>query len=332
MVTRMYSRYQQHSQRRVQLAQPTASDVRPVNPVSSSLSIGFKNERFLWDMIAPVSEQTEQSGTYFVYDREFWFRRQEGAERAAEGPYTRVGYGVSNQTFNAREIGFEKLLGEVTRNASQTPENLETQDIQFLTNLIQLELEKRVSGVLFITGVWGTSNTLTGSNQWSDFANSDPIADADTASNTIRQNTGATPNTMFVGKVGWDQLKNHPLVLEKYKYTQRAIMTPELVAAVLEVPEITVGDSVENTAGENLAFTGADIWTDNALFLVRNNPALGVANGSYTFMWDEKGNIPWAVEDYQADDLRSTVNRIFTHIDPQIVSAQHGYLFLDVAA
>lgn len=324
MANKLYSRFQKYN-----FAQPTSSDVRPVNPVSTSLSIGFKNDEFLWDQIAPVSEQPEKSGTYFIWNREFWMRRPDGMVRPPESQYLRTGYGVSTATYNAFEIGAEKLLGEVTQAASQTPENLMTQDVQFLTNLIQLELEKRVADALFVTGVWGTSNTLTGSDQWSDYANSDPISDADTAHNTIRRNTGAMVNTLFVGKTSWDDLKNHPLILEKYKYTQTSIMTEALVAGVLEVPEIKVGTSVENTAGENLAYVGADIWTDSALFLVRNNPALGVANGAYTFMWNEKSNIPWAVEEYREDQTRGTVNRIFTHIDPQVVSAQHGYLFLD---
>lgn len=313
-------------------AQPTQRDVRPVDPVLTSLSIGFKNDEFLWDQIAPVAEQSEKSGTYFVYDREFWFRRQAGATRAASNPYLRVGYGVSSQTYNTKEIGFEKPTDDPTKNASQTPESLEVIDTQFVTNLIQLELEKLVAGALFVTGVWGTSNTLTGTNQWSDYANSDPINDSKVASNTIRRNTGAKPNSMFIGKSGWDVLSEHPLILDKYKHTQAGIMTPALVAAVLEIPEIKVGETVENTGDEAQSFAGADIWTDSALFLVRNAPSLGVANGAYTFMWNERGNIPWAIETYREEQTRSDVTRGFTHIDPQVVSAQHGYLYLDVAA
>lgn len=318
--------------KRYSFAQPTLRDVRPVDPVLTTLSIGFRNEKFLWDMIAPPEERGDQSGTYFVWDREFWFRRQEGAERAAQGPYLRVGYGISTQTFRTREIGFEKALGDVIRSGSETGEDLQTVDTEFLTNLIQLEIEKRVADATFVTGVWGTSNPLAGINQWSDFANSDPIADADTAIRTILRNTGARPNTLFIGFLGWQTLKEHPLIVEKYQQTQVGIMTPALVAGVLDVEELIVGDSVENTAAENVTFVGADIWTDNALFQVRNTPALGVANGAYTFMWNERGNIPWAIETYRDENIRSEVTRVFTHLDPQVVSAQHGYLFLDVVA
>ncbi len=314
------------------MAQPTVKNVRPIDPVLTNLSIGFKNERFLWDKLAPAIEVSEKSGTYFNYTRDFWFRRQEGAERAAEGPYQRVGFGVGTSTYSTIEYGFEKLLGDVVIASSQTPDSLEQLSIAFLTNLIQLELEKLVSAATFVSGKWGTDKTLTGTGQWSDFANSDPIADFDLALRTVRRNTGAKPNTVFMGLLGWEKLKEHPLILDKYKHVQTAILTEELVAAALGISELIVGDSVENTAAEGASYVGADIWTDNAVILVRNNPGLFVANGASTFVWNERDNVPWAAENYREEKNRSEVHRVFSHYDPQIVSKEHGYMLLDLVA
>ena len=320
---------------RYRFALPTQRDLRPVDPVMTSLSIGFKNERFLWDQIAPPAPADQKSGTYFIYTRDFWFRRLEGAERGPTAPYTRVGYGVATATYNTFEIGFEKALGDTIQAASLTPEDISTMDTQFLTNLIQIELDVRVAASHFITGVWGTSTALLAAGspfQWSDFAQSDPIADADTAKRVIRRNTGATPNVLFVGLLAWEKLKEHPLITEKYKHTQLGIMTEELVAAALGIDRLVIGDSVQNTGDENQAYSGQDIWTDNALFLVQNQPSLGVANGGYTFMWNERGNVPWALESYRDEIVRSNIQRVFTHIDPQIVSSQHGYMYTDAVA
>ena len=132
--------------------------------------------------------------------------------------------------------------------------------------------------------------------------------------------------------MGWEQLKEHPLILEKYKHTQTGIMTEDLVAKALGTEQITVGNSVENTAFEGAAYVGADIWTDNFLLKVDQEPSIDVGTPSVTFMWNEKGNIPWAMEDYRDETIRSDITRVFTHLDPQITSAQHGYLFLDVVA
>ena len=311
---------------------PTIKDVRPVDPVLTNLSIGFKNERFLWDKIAPSAKVDQQSGTYFIYTRDYWFRRLQGGVVTPGGGYTRVGYGLSTGTYATIERGFEKILPDSILKASQTPDSLKVRDLAFLTNLIQLELEKDVAAAAFITGVWGTSTTLAGTDQWSDFDVSDPIAKIDTAIRTIRRNTGARPNVLFVGLAAWEKLKEHPLLLDKYKHTQKGILTAELVAAALSVEELVVGDSVENTADEGAAFVGADIWTDSALLLVRNAPGLDVATGALTIMWDEAGNVPWAAQEYRDEEKRGDVQRVFSHYVPKIVSAQHGYLYLDCVA
>ena len=317
---------------RYNFANPTVSDVNPVNPVLTSLSVGFKNESFMWSEIAPQHASDLQSGTFPVYTRDAWFKRQGGAERAANANYQRIDYGVSTDTFKTVEIGYEKILPDVVRNSNQFGDNLETKDVAFLTNIMELEIEKRVAAATFVTAVWGTSNTLSGTSQWSDFANSDPISDSDTAIRTILRNTGAKPNNLFMGLLAWEKLKEHPLILDKYKHTQVGIMTEDLVAAVLGVGKITVGSSVENTAAEGQTFVGADIWTDNALFQVVNPPSLDVAMSAMTIIWNERGNVPWAIESYREEQTRGDVNRIFTHLAPKIVSSQHGYLFIDTVA
>lgn len=312
---------------------PTSRDVRPVDPVMTNLSFGFRNPAYYWDQIAPPVEVSEQTGTYFTWTRDFWFRREAGAVRGPSAQYTRLGVGVSTSTYRAFERGFEEPVFDPIREASQTPENLDTVAVQHLTEMIQLEYEKDVSAAAFVTGVWGTSSTLAGANQWTDLANSDPIADADTAKRTIRRNTGAEPNFLAIGALPWEPLKEHPLLLDKYKHTQSGILTEDLVAAALDIGSMVVMKSVENTADEGITYTGADIWTDSALFLVKTpTPGLMVPNGAYTFVWNEKGNFPWAMQNYREEQVRADIHRVFTHYDSQITASQYGYLYLDTNA
>ena len=309
------------------MPQPTIFDVRPVNPVLTNLSIAGRNKNFLAEKIAPFSPQPQKSGTYFIYTPSFWMRVPTGSYRASDAPYTQLGYGVSSSTYNTSEHGYEKLLADPVRNASQTPEDLQMKDVQFLTNAIQMDLEAAVAAKLFTSSVWGAGDvTLTGSNQWDDYANSDPIKDAKTARLAIHRLVGQYPNTMFIGVSSWQKLIEHPLLLDKYKYSQKGILTEELIAAVFMVDEVVVGDTSYNSAAEGQTAVGADIWGTNALFLCRNSPTLGVANGAYTFIWDEIGNNPWAIQDYREEKLRGTMTRILTHWDIQCVSSSHGYM------
>lgn len=312
---------------------PTQRDLRPVDPVNTQLSIGFKNARYYWDVVAPPVSVDEKSGTYFIWTRDFWFRREAGALRAPTAQYQRIGFGVTTGTYDAPERGFEELVSEVIEASSQAPDDLETLTVQHLTEIMQIELEKIVSAGVFVTGVHGTSTTLSGVNQWSDYAGSDPIADSDLAKRTIRRNTGAEPNVLSIGALPWEVLKEHPLILDKYKHTQTGIMTEDLVAAALGMPRLNVMKSVENTAAENATYVGADMWTDNALWQVQTpTPGLRVPNNAYTIIWDEKGNFPWAMDSYPEENTRSMVHRIFTHPVFELTAAQYGYILLDTNA
>ena len=308
-------------------AQPADADVRPVDPVMTNLSIGYKNESFMWDKIAPVAEVVEASGTYFRYTRDFWMRRQEGAERGTGAPYLRVGYGLETSKYATIELGFEAPLDEVTKAKSQTPEDLSDTNAAFLSNLMQLELEKRTAEELFTTSIWGTDNALSSTTRWNIYDTSNPVDDMDVVLSTVRRNTGMEPNVFFIGRPVWDVLKDHPMILDRYKYSQPAIMTTELVAAVLNIPKIIVGNTVENTAKEGQTYVGADIWGDKGLVSVMNAPGLMIPAGAFTFIWNEKGNMPWAIDSYYEPQTRSDIDRIFTHRDAEVVSNHHGYFF-----
>ena len=316
----------------MQFASPTLKDLRPVNPVVTNLSIAMRNENFFWDQIAPVMEVTEKSGTIPIYTAGFWFRRQQGAERAADAPYLRVGYGASTTTYDTIEYGFEKLLGDPIVAGSQFPDDQEEVAAEFIANLIQLEMEKLVAAEFFVASKWNTDNTLSGTSQWSDQDASDPIADMQTAKRTIRREVGSNPNLLAVGALAWEKLQEHPLLIDKYKHTSPGPLNQAQVADALGIDEIVVMDSVEETTAQGGAGTRADIWTDNALVLVRNQPGLMVKNGGYMVMWNEKGNIPWSIDTYREEKTRGNVTRGFTHADPKIVSSVHGYLFIDTVA
>jgi len=316
---------------------PTVNDVRVVDPIMTNLSLGFRNKEFFYDRIFPPVPVNQASGTFFIWTRDYWFRRPVGGVRAESGPYNRVGFGVGSDTYSTLEYGWEYALDEVTAKKSQTPESLDVLAAQYLSNIMQLELEKQAAAAGFVTSVWGTTTTLTTTDQWSDYDASDPIANADTAKRTIRRNTGDEPNMMFVGAITWEKLKEHPLILDKYKHTQTGILTEALVAAALGIDQLVVGKSVENTAVEKApgtaSFTGADIWGDSALFLkVTPSPGLMVPNGGYRYIWDEKGNVPWAMENYLEPQTRSTIHRIFSHWAYKITGAQYGYIYLDTNA
>jgi hypothetical protein len=95
--------------------------------------------------------------------------------------------------------------------------------------------------------VWGTDRTgvasaaPTGNQflQW-DNAGSTPIEDVTSQIIAFRELTGYAPNTMVIGAYVLQALRNHPEILDRIKYTERGIVTEDLIASLLGVEKILV--------------------------------------------------------------------------------------------
>ncbi len=98
------------------------------------------------------------------------------------------------------------------------------------------------------------------------------------------------------------------------------------------VGKINVGRTVKNTAVEGQTAVYADVWDDRALFTpIVQGPGLMVPAPAYTFIWDEVGAFPWAVEQYFDQYVRSNVSRIFGHTDVKVTASSAGYRLDDTS-
>ena len=123
------------------MARPTINDVVPVDEVMTNLSIGYRNKEYFWDKIAPSVSMAKRSGTYFVWPRDYWFRSEPGADRAPATGYTRLSVGLDTDTYQTSEKGYEELVDDSIVKASDTPESLDMNATQHLTEQMQLFLE-----------------------------------------------------------------------------------------------------------------------------------------------------------------------------------------------
>lgn len=308
------------------MAQPTASDVH-VDAALSQVSIAFKNESYISRDIFPQVQVTKQSDNLFTWTRDFWFRNHV-AQRAPGSLFPEGGLELSTQTYFAIIYHLAHGLPDEVL-ANQDPAvDLASAAAEWLADQFMLNAEIQWATDFFKTGVWGTSNT-PGVN-WDDLANSDPILDVDTGRQTIRRTTGIFPNTMVVGQQVWDEgLKEHPLLLDKYKHTQRGVLTTELVASALGIDRLLVGAASQNTAAEGASFVGANIFGANALYLfVPPSPGLLTPAAGYTFTWDGGGGLKTQVSRIRQDERKRDLLQATEAWDQKIVASELGYIDL----
>lgn len=321
---------------RTRITQP--SDVH-VDAALSALSIAYAQsaDRFVATQVFPEVPVDHKTDEFYTWERDFWHRSVMGL-KAPNTNAPRLGLGIKTTEFNCMGFWLEYLLDRDTIANEDAAVDSERAASEWLAYQALLNREVKFAAAAFsTTGIWGTHSARTGTQQWDDMDESNPIADAKTAIQTIEKNTGAAPNTLVVNAEVWDNgLSDHPLILDKYKHTQRGIMSPELVAPALGIDRILVARSIRNTAVElapgTESYTGAYIIGKYALFLnvVPGAGLLQPAAGK-TFNWRPHGQ-GLSIERYDDNPADAEILRIRDYFDQKVTASQYGYSYHTVVS
>lgn len=268
------------------MPQPTLSQVH-VNRPLTNISIAYmqRAENFIATKVFPVVPVSKQSDKYFVYDREHWFRDE--AQRRAPGTVSAGGgFELSTATYTADVYAYHKDIDDQIRANADAPLQLERDATEFVTQKLMLRREIEWASTHFTTSVWDTDKTGgTDFTKWDDVS-STPIEDIEEQKDTVAKNTGFVPNTLVLGPEVFTQLKNHPDVLDRVKYTQQGVVTEELLAGLFGVDRVLVPRAVKNTANENATASYSYVYGRSALLVyAAPNPGLMQPSGGYTFVW-----------------------------------------------
>lgn len=272
---------------------PTPGDVHVYTPLTN-ISVAYiqKQENFIADKVFPVVPVQKQSDRYYTYDRADWFR-VEAQERAPATESAGGGWRVDNTpTYFARIYAVHKDIDDPTRANADAPINMDRDATEWVTQQLLLRREKVFVNGYFKTGVWGTDLTGVAASpgagqflQW-DQAGSTPMKDVQNQIITIAEKTGYKPNVLVLGPRVLAALKDHPDILDRIKYTQRGMVTPDLLAGLFEVDRVLVPFATENTAAEGAAASYSLLYGKAALLVyAAPNPGLLQPSGGYIFAW-----------------------------------------------
>jgi hypothetical protein len=274
---------------------PTPGDVH-VNRPLTNISIAYIQDsaNFIADKVFPNVPVTKQSDRYFKYLKEDWFR-VEARERAPGTESAGSGWRIDNTpTYYAPVIAVHKDVDDQIRANSDEPIDMDRDATLWVTNQLLLKREKIWAENYFMPNVWDTD--LEGVNagpgagqflQW-DQASSTPIEDVTNAAVAIAEKTGFRPNVLVLAPKVYNAIRNHPDVLDRIKYTQRGVVTTEILAGLFDVDRVLVPWGVVNTAAEGVdGDAGFEfVFGNNALLTYANpTPSILQPSGGYIFSW-----------------------------------------------
>lgn len=249
-------------------------------------------EDFVAPQVFPIVPVSKQSDKYVIYDREsFW--RDNMPKRPLGGRADVADWGFKDDSYFAEERALAHKLDDRQRANTDEPINQDTRIAKLLTERSMVEMDSRWARTFFREGVWATDVEGVASGPGSaeflqfDQEGSDPISYVDEVKEEMRRSTARDPNVMVVGRRTHRILRNHPEILERIKYTQRGMISRDLLAAMFEVDRYVVANSIRNNSPEGVAPDYDFIVPDNALLMVHAapTPALDTPSAGYVFAW-----------------------------------------------
>lgn len=301
-----------------------------VNPILTQFAIGYRNPQLIARQVAPVISTPTESGTVFSFGKEGMMLYN--TERALRANAQKMDFYLTKTTYRCVEHALEtsldyKELEAAQRYGADQVLKLEQRAINMVQRALEVELEKAVADILFGASYYATNNkvTLSGTSQWTDKSNADPIKNILDGKAAARDDMGVEPNTVVFGYDAWRSFREHPTVLDRIKYSQRAIVTTDIAATLLDVEKVYVGQGVY--AQDDGTFV--DLWGDNCA-LIYTPPAPELADGTtpHTIILEEMG-----YPQVKTYDMKKTRDYEVTRkYDVVNVDTSFGYLIIDTNA
>ena len=324
---------------------PNVKELLVSGPLQN-ISIAFKNLNYIADRVFPVLDGADPKAKITVYNKGDWFRDEAGI-RAAGTRANRGGYKIDEVSVATKEYAFAKEVTDEDRRFSTLknapPLRPDEDALEYAADKVDLKKEVRV-GSLITAGTWadGASGGEDAEGLWSPTgATNTFIADITKGKKAIKGKTGIVPNVLVLDDATYPALCECEAILDKIKYTQRGVMSKDLLAAMLELDEVLIGKSVKNSAKETKTgteFTGANIWEVNSGkgmgFLFYRAPKLGlkVATAGLQARIAYEDGQPRRVTTWREPAEHQDVYEVAEETDIVQVHADLGYLFKDTYA
>lgn len=334
------------------ISQPSRSDVH-VNRPLTNISVAFmqSHDNFVAAKAFPEIPVAKKSDAYFTYDRGE-FNRDEMQERSPGTESAGGSYQISNDTYFARVRAFHKDIPEQVRANADNPISLDREATEYVTLKGLINREVNWVSNYFTSGDPGDTWTFdvdgaaarsaafdptSAANNnviyWND-ASSTPIEDVRLLKRYVQEYTGFRPNVMTLGRPVFDALLDHPDIVgrvDRGQTTGTAQVNKAAIAALFELDEVLVMDSIKNTAKQGQTASHSFIGGKHALLSYRpKSPGILTPAAGYTFTWTGLvggGNNGMRIKRWWEQKIESDRVEIDMAYDQKLVSADLGAFF-----
>ena len=176
----------------------------------------------------------------------------------------------TQEVYQVQDHSLKDFVTKEDRVNVESPFDAEVDTMDELNTQLFLEKNFAFANTVTDTGVITNNVTLSGTSQYSDYDNSDPLGDFATARNSVFDNTGRVPDTVLMDRKTFNTLSTHPEMLRALGFADArpgGILENEMARA-MQVERVLIDSSVYNAAKEGQADDVQAVFGRNIVFAV----------------------------------------------------------------
>lgn len=316
------------------------------DPVAQGIVQGFTNTDMVGDKLFPSLRMAKESGKFPSFGREAFVipaNIKRGVGEKVQRILTQNGSIQMSLSEYALGVGIENR----ERNEwAGSPDQLLTAKLMTVTGKIALYREKLQATLATTSSNYASGNYASGTTyKWA--TDGDPIKDLRAGRLVIQGKTGRFPNKSWFTPTAWELLINNNNVKQTLKglvnfgSLTAGMVTPQMVAAALQVDEVIIASAVYGTPSANgsdgapkkSALTVGYLWESvgsgvACAGLAYVGEAAGI-NPSFGYTY-ERQNSP-VIESYYDNTTKSQIWDYEHFFDPAVTMNEAGYLLYSLA-
>ena len=247
-------------------------------------------------------------------------------QRAPGAMHKRVTMQLSDDNYFCRNFGIAMPVPDEVRSRYSVALDADSASVKRIADIMKVNREIRVRDKVTDTTVVPNGSPAV---KW-DQPGCKPKEDVDAARENIRLNTVLRPNTMIISETVRLVLENNAEIRKSFQLAINGRITPDMLIAYFNIPNIIVAGTVLANNNEGAALTPADIWSDNVVVAhVEAGQDLMLPNLARSFNWTSVGSVEATVETWRDADAKSDIHQADHATDEKIVCAPAGFVLSD---
>lgn len=316
-----------------------------VDPVLTAIAIGYKNPEAsrIADEVMPRSPVSGEKFSWTEYPLEEGFNVPD-ARVGRKGRVQQLEFEGEQRTDEVVDYGLDTPIpySDIDAAANARAQKRSTYDpeghsVEMLSETIENIREVRVAQTVHNAANYaaGRKVTLSGTDQFSDYASSDPIGVLKTG---MESTLILPPNTLVMGRKVWSKLSSHPKIVNAVKgnLTNEGIVTRQQFLDLFSgegISRLLIGDAWFNAARPGKAANLQRAWGNHISMLHINKMANAQGGGiTWGLTAEYGGKIAGRIEDKDIGLQGGVRIRRGERVKELIVAKDVGYFIQDAVA